>query len=412
MWWHTPVADTEIGKSAETPYSVSAASSLLGVYISRLGRIWVEGELISPRQYGRTWYATLRDPDADASFTIVVDDKYMSGGDAPITDGTRVVTAVDVEWWGKKGELRLRAHALSPVGMGDLLLRIEQLRRQLAAEGLFDESRKRPLPFLPRKIGLITGRDTDAKADVLRKTRERWPAAAFSIKEIPLMQKDTPLLAINAMRELETEPDVDVIVIARGGGSFEDLLPWSDEGLCRAVAKSLKPVVSAIGHENDRPVLDDAADVRARTPTDAATKIVPDLQEELARTTRAASRLRDHRSNWLRNQKRHLELAVGVLRASSPKSLIELQVARLSETRTRLRQGVHTQLQRREEWLGRRRASLTALSPYGVLSRGYALATTDDGSVIRQPADLSVGASFNLQLQDGAIRATRTSDQE
>ena len=406
------MAEAELGKSAESPLSVRSASRVLGEYINRLGRIWVEGELISPKQYGRTWYATLRDPEADVSFTIVIDDSVMSASPSPITDGTRVVANVGIEWWNKKGEVKLRAHALSPVGMGDLMLRIEQLRRQLAAEGLFDESRKRQLPFLPRRIGLITGRDTDAKADILRKTRERWPAAAFSVKEIPLMQKDTPLLAIAAMHELEAEAEVDVIVIARGGGSFEDLLPWSDEGLCRAVAKALKPVVSAIGHENDRPVLDDAADVRARTPTDAATKIVPDLQEELARTNRAAGRLRDHRANWLRNQLRHLELAVGVLRASSPKSLIELQIARLSEARQRLSLGAQRQLQRRQDWLGRRRASLAALSPYAVLSRGYALATSEDGSVIRQPADVAVGARFNLQLQSGAIRATRSEDQE
>ena len=406
------MTEAELGKSAESPLSVRSASRVLGEYINRLGRIWVEGEFISPKQYGRTWYASLRDPEADVSFTIVVDDSVLSASPSPITDGTRVVANVGIEWWNKKGEVKLRAHALSPVGMGDLMLRIEQLRRQLAAEGLFDESRKRPLPFLPRKIGLITGRDTDAEADILRKTRERWPAAAFSVKEIPLMQKDTPLLAIAAMHELEAEADVDVIVIARGGGSFEDLLPWSDEGLCRAIAKALKPVVSAIGHENDRPVLDDAADVRARTPTDAATKIVPDLQEELARTNRATSRLREHRANWMRNQLRHLELAVGVLRASSPKSLIELQTARLSETRQRLSLGAQRQLQRRQDWLGRRRASLAALSPYAVLSRGYALATAEDGSVIRQPADVAVGAAFNLQLQSGAIRATRTEDQE
>ena len=406
------MSEQDPGKSAEAPFSVRQASTVLGDYIHRLGRVWIEGEVIKPKQYGRTWYMTLRDTEAEVSMSLIVDDKYWLGHAVELKEGSKVVVLASIEWFAKRGELRLRAHALQPVGEGDLLARIEKLRRQLAAEGVFDAVHKQPLPFLPRKIGLNTGRDTDARKDILQNTWRRWPAQVFEIVEIPLTTKDTPQLAIDALARLERTEFVDVIIIARGGGSFEELLPWSDERLVRAVAKCAVPVISAIGHENDRPILDDAADVRASTPTDAAAKVVPSLAEEEARTSRSAARLRDHRSQWLRNQERHLSLARNVLRASSPRALVEIQRARISQARTTLTGTIRQRLAQQQDRLGRRQASLSALSPFAVLARGYALATTADGKVIRRPADLAVDASFNLRLQEGAIVATRNPDKE
>lgn len=410
MWWHTPVTETKAANSAESPLSVREVSSMVGNWIGRLGRVWVEGQLIDPKQYGRTWYVTLRDIEVKQSFTILVDNELWQGEGQPLSDGARVVVQASVEWFNQKGNLQLRAHSVKPVGEGDLLARIELLRRQLAAEGIFDAARKRPLPFLPRKVGMITGRATDAQADFKRIARTRWPATRFEVREIQLMAKDTPQQVIKALDELQADPEVDVIVITRGGGSFEDLLPWSDETLVRAVAKAYKPVVSAIGHENDRPVLDDAADVRASTPTDAANRVVPSLQEERARVDRGVSRLADLRSRWLTAEGRHLAGAIGLLRAHAPKALVASLQNRLAQDRAQLTAAVTERINQERQWVGRKSAALVALSPYAVLARGYALATTVDGTVIRSPEDLPVGTDFRLKLQDGEIDAKRVKE--
>lgn len=403
--------DTEKpGVSAETPLSVRELSAMLGDYIGRLGRVWVEGEIVTIKQYGNLYYITFRDAAADMSVTVVAAASTVDGCEVPLKEGSRVVIHAAMEWWSKRGELRVRGHAIKPVGEGELRARIEQLRAQLFAEGLFEPSRKRQLPFLPRKVGLITGRDTDAKHDVMVRTRERWPATRFELREIPLQQKDTPLLAVAAMHELEADPEVDVIVFARGGGSFEDLLPWSDEGLVRAVVKALKPTVSAIGHEPDHPILDDAADVRAATPTDVARWIVPSLNEENARVGRSISRMRDLRSSWLQSEQRHLGLALQVLRAHSPRGIVEQQLQRLTHQREQAKSRLQLRLQRELSTVQQRRTALNALSPFQVLARGYAVATTADGKVIKRPADVAVGKDFNLRLHEGAISAQRTKE--
>ena len=290
------------GQSPDSALKVHQVSKTIGDYVAKLGRVWVEGQIIKSQVYGNLAYISFRDPDLDISIQVVATTSVIDSLQPPLEEGSRVVIHASVEWWSKKGDLKLRAHAIQNVGVGDLLVRIQMLRNALEAEGLFKPERKQKLPFLPRKVGLITGRDTDALKDVVVNARRRWPATAFEIKEIALQQQGTPLAAIKAMHELEAIEDVDVIVIARGGGSFEDLLPWSDEGLARAVAKCSKPVVSAIGHEADHPILDDVADVRASTPTDAARKIVPDLEDETAQVSRNASRLRDLRTRWFEEQ--------------------------------------------------------------------------------------------------------------
>lgn len=398
--------------SLEKPFSVRQVSRMVGDWIGRLGSVWVEGQIIDPKQYGRTWYVTFRDTEVKQSFSLQISDELWSAQNPPLADGNRVVVNGTVEWNNARGQINLRARSIQPVGEGELLARIELLRRQLAAEGLFDAARKRPLPFLPRKIGVITGRGTDAQADFKRIARDRWPATRFEVREIALMTKETPNLTIAALHELEQDPEVDVIVITRGGGSFEDLLPWSDETLVRAVTKSLKPVVSAIGHENDRPVLDDAADIRAATPTDAANRVVPSLQEESSRISRSSSRLIDLMRRWQNQESRHFAQSRDLLRAHTPKALVLTLSGRLTESRGRLTQAVVRYLTNEREWLARSEASLNALSPYAVLRRGYALATTEDGMVIKSPNDLSIGQTFRLQLQSGTITAARKPDEE
>ena len=398
------------GLSADSAFKVHQVSKVVGDYISRLNKVWVEGQVIKCQTYGATSYIAFRDPDLDISVQVVAATSILTGLQPPLEDGSRVVIQASFEWWAKKGTLNLRAHAIQNVGVGDLLVRIQMLRTALEAEGLFKPERKKKLPFLPRKVGLITGRDTDALKDVVVNARRRWPATAFEIKEIALQQQGTPLAAIKAMQELEAIEDVDVIVIARGGGSFEDLLPWSDEGLARAVANCSKPVVSAIGHEADHPILDDVADVRASTPTDAARKIVPDIEEETAQVSRNSSRLKDLKNRWFEEQNRHLACAKQTLAAKSPKALIEIKQGEIKLVQQQLRTTAQNHLKSLKADLQANKARLNALSPFNVLARGYAVATDKTGNVIRDGKTLSTGDLFNIRVEAGTFSAQKVEE--
>jgi len=398
------------GQSPDSALKVHQVSKTIGDYVAKLGRVWVEGQIIKSQVYGNLAYISFRDPDLDISIQVVAATSVIDSLQPPLEEGSRVVIHASVEWWSKKGDLKLRAHAIQNVGVGDLLVRIQMLRNALEAEGLFKPERKQKLPFLPRKVGLITGRDTDALKDVVVNARRRWPATAFEIKEIALQQQGTPLAAIKAMHELEAIEDVDVIVIARGGGSFEDLLPWSDEGLARAVAKCSKPVVSAIGHEADHPILDDVADVRASTPTDAARKIVPDLEDETAQVSRNASRLRDLRTRWFEEQNRHLAFAKQTLAAKSPKALVEIKQGEIKLIQQELRTITQNHIKSLKAELQANSARLKALSPFNVLARGYAVATDQAGNVIRDGKTIKGGEVFNIRVEAGTFGAKKVEE--
>lgn len=401
---------TGAGSSPESAYRLQDISRQLGDYISRLNRVWVEGQLVSPKTYGRLVYVTLRDADVDMSMTMVVPTDVWGSLEESATDGTRVVALVSPEWWAKKGSLNLRAHALRTVGIGDLLARIEHLRKTLEVEGLFRPERKKPLPFMPRVVGLITGRDTDALKDVVINARRRWPATRFEVREIALQQAGTPVAAAKALAELQEIPEVDVIVIARGGGSFEDLLPWSDEGLVRAVAAAYKPVVSAIGHENDHPILDDVADMRASTPTDAANKIVPDIEDETAQVTYLRGRLAESQRRWIQAQQQHVQMASAALRARSPRAVVTLRQQELVAVRQRIASVSDLRLHREQARVEQLSHRLSALSPFAVLARGYAVATTADGRVIRSRTEVNIGDVVDVRVHEGQFRTVRTDD--
>lgn len=414
MWCDTPVNTTSEsrGSTPESALSVKDVSRQLTSYLAALPRIWIEGQVVSAKPYGRTVYITFRDPDVDMSLSVIANSEVVGGVDPPLAEGSRIVIQADVEWWTKKGDLHLRAHAIRSVGLGDLLARIETLRRLLDAEGLFREERKKPIPFMPRRIGLITGRDTDALKDVVVNARRRWPAADFEIREIALQRADTPLLAAAALADLQKVPFVDVIIITRGGGSFEDLLPWSDEGLLRAVAASAVPVISAIGHEADRPLLDDVADLRASTPTDAARKVVPDLEEETARVERLHGRLQELRHRWIEIQRRSLHQSRATIASRSPKSLIDLRRQELIHYRQQISAGLRFRLQQENSQLIARRHQLAALSPFAVLSRGYAVATTESGEVIRHPDQVAESQSVMIRVEGGTFTTIKTTPPE
>lgn len=395
------------GKSPEQPLSVQVLSEMMGAHISRLGQVWVEGEVISAKIFGRMYYITFRDLEREIHVSTVAPIPIVEKLPEKLDTGSKVLLLMKPEWWDKRGEVKFKVSEIRPLGLGELLVRIEMLRNALRAEGLFNPDLKKPVPFLPRKVGLITGRDTDALKDVVVNARRRWPATQFEIREIPLQQQDTPILTINALRELQEINEVDVIVIARGGGSFVDLLPWSDEALARAVAAAYKPVVSAIGHEADRPILDDVADLRASTPTDAAGKIVPNLEEEKAAFERNSGFLRNHKIDWLTSERRHLELIRSALTTKSPKALLQNRLVEVKTISREITIKVKHHIEKQIVQLESRKNSLVALSPFNVLARGYSVLLDKNGSVIKSTKDVGVGQSFTAQVSDGTIEAER-----
>ncbi|MDQ3096458.1 MAG: exodeoxyribonuclease VII large subunit, partial [Actinomycetota bacterium] len=278
--------------SLDKPAPVRVIANVMSGYIQRLGPIWVEGQIaqLSRRSASATVFLTLRDPVAEVSVQVTCARATFDALPTPVTEGARVVVFARFQYYVPRGTLSLSAKQIRPVGVGELLARIEQRRQLLAAEGLFDPGRKRALPFLPQRIGLIVGRNSAAERDVVDNARRRWPGVDFRIEYATVQGHDAARQVIEALAVLDGDPTVDVIVVARGGGALEDLLPFSDEGLLRAAAACRTPLVSAIGHESDQPLLDLVADLRASTPTDAAKRVIPDVSDELNRIARLRER--------------------------------------------------------------------------------------------------------------------------
>ena len=302
--------------TAESPVPVRTVLRLAGDWVGRLGRVWVEGQIAELTKRGATAFLTLRDPVAAVSVRVVCARTVLDATDPPPAEGARVVVWAKPDLNTARGSFSLAAIEIRAVGIGELLARLDRLRRSLAAEGLFAAERKRPLPFLPASIGLICGRDSAAQRDVQRNAVRRWPAVRFQVEQVAVQGSYAVAEVTDALRRLDADPRVQVIIIARGGGSIEDLLPFSDETLVRSVAACQTPVVSAIGHEQDVPLLDLVADVRASTPTDAARRVVPDVAEQLAlvaqfraRARRALSGRLDRELSWLTDMRSRPALA-------------------------------------------------------------------------------------------------------
>ncbi|NNH24873.1 exodeoxyribonuclease VII large subunit, partial [Pseudokineococcus marinus] len=285
---------TAAATTAEQPWPVRLLSAKIGDYVARMSTVWVEGQLVQvTRRPGQaTAFCVLRDADVDMSLSVTTSVRVLDALGPALVEGARVVVRATPEFWARRGSLQMRADAIRPVGAGELLARVEELKRVLAAEGLFAAERKKPLPFLPRVVGLVCGRASAAEHDVLVTARGRWPGVRFEVREVVVQGVDAVAQVSRALAELDGMDEVDVVVVARGGGSLEDLLPFSNEALVRAVAACRTPVVSAIGHEVDSPLLDLVADVRASTPTDAGRRVVPAVAEELAGVAGARDRLR------------------------------------------------------------------------------------------------------------------------
>ncbi len=398
-----------LATSPENPAAVRTIAKAVGDWIDRLGSVWVEGQVaqLNRRPGAGSVWLTLRDTEADMSLSVSCHPRVLEACVPPLAEGQRVVVHVQPEFYAVRGTLSFRADQIRPVGIGELLAQLEARKNLLAAEGLFDPDRKKPLPFLPRKVGLVCGRGSDAERDVVENARRRWPGVAFEIREVAVQGVRAVSEVTAAVRELDALAGVDVIVVTRGGGSVEDLLPFSDEGLVRAVAAAATPVVSAIGHEKDSPLLDLVADVRASTPTDAARKVVPDMAEQLRLVadlrTRAERVVRvrlDQAQTWL-DQARHRPVL------ADPEVLVTTRADEVAAHLDRARRNLEHRLLRAADDVAHVRARVRALSPAATLERGYAVVQTDDGAVVRAAASVAVGTRLRLRVAEGELHARR-----
>jgi exodeoxyribonuclease VII large subunit len=390
---------SKLESSPEAPLPLRRVSQALAEWIGRLGEVWVEGQVAQfVRRPGvQTYFLTLRDVDANISIQVTCHRSVLA---EPLAEGARVVLRARPDFYAERGTLSLRATEVRQVGLGELLARIERLKQVLAAEGLFAANRKLRLPFLPQTIGLITGRASAAERDVVENARRRLPGARFVIENTATQGNTAVTEIITALQRLDAKPEVHVIVIARGGGSVEDLLPFSNEALLRAVSACRTPVVSAIGHEADQPLLDLVADLAVSTPTDAAKRIVPDLAEELSEIAAARRRLR---STIHRRLDTEAELIAGLpqrLRRGVA-GLITAGEDEHSRAVSQLRSRLGARLQLAESENSQLLARVVSLSPQAVLNRGYAVLWNGDGGLIRDADSVTGGEKLQVRVAHG-----------
>lgn len=395
--------------TADNPWPLSRLSENLKYYIERVSPTWVEGQLIEHRvSRGHAWM-TMRDLDVEMSLPVVAWARTARTLDPSIKEGARVVALVKPNFYTKTGRLTMVVNDMRPVGIGELLARVEKLRRALAEEGLFAPELKKPLPVLPNRIGLITGKDSDAMHDVQRNVWLRWPAAEFEVIHAAMQGPQVGREVSQALQVLDQHPEVDVIVVARGGGALEEvILPFSDEALIRAVAGLTTPVVSAIGHEADRPVLDDVADFRASTPTDAAKTIVPDAAVERAgiadvrvRMAQAVQRLVDVQTQQIQQLRSRPVLA-------QPETMITTRREEILQLLARARSTFAHQLHRATDHVGQLKARVRSLSPQQTLNRGYAVVQHED-AILREASRVAVGDALDILVAAGRLTANATS---
>lgn len=384
----------------EAPWPVRTVARLIGEWVSKLGRVWVEGQVTQIGGRGATVFLTLRDPVADVSLSVTCPRSVAD--QASLEEGARVVIHAKPDFYLGRGTLSLSATEIRAVGVGELLARIERLKVLLTQEGLFDQDRKRPLPFLPGVVGLITGRASAAERDVLENARRRWPAVRFDVRNVAVQGYLAVEQCVGAVRDLDGK--VDVIVLARGGGSVEDLLPFSDEALLRAVARCRTPVVSAIGHEPDSPLLDLVADVRCSTPTDAGKRVVPDVREESQRVSMLRDRARRVVVGTVDREQHRLQQALSRPVLLEPLRLVTERARDVAALRDRGSRAITSRLDRAQEDLTHTLARVVALSPQATLDRGYAVVQTPDGAVVRDADDMALGDTLMVRLAKGELR--------
>lgn len=403
---HRELAQFARDTSPENPWPLSRLSSNLNAWIKKAPDAWVEGQVIEVNHRARVSYVTLRDMNEEMSVSVTLFGQEMAALQRPLEQGMRVVVNLKADFYAKTGRLSMIGRGIRPVGLGDLLERLERLRRALADEGLFDPRHKKPLPVLPSCVGLITGRNSDAEKDVVRNASLRWPGVQFEIREVPVQGNGAANAVSAALAELDQLEHVDVIVIARGGGAFEDLLAFSDESLIRNVFAANTPVVSAIGHENDQPLLDYVADVRASTPTDAGKRVVPDVQEERLRIGQARAALDRAVTTLIEREQQGLASMRTRPVLSQPDGMILVREEDLDRWRSRAWSAVNTATLRAQDAVTQMRARVRALSPQQTLDRGYAVVQTKDGHVVTEADSVKAKQKLAVRLASGELGVT------
>ncbi|MGJ0202796.1 exodeoxyribonuclease VII large subunit [Leucobacter sp. gxy201] len=394
----------------DAPWPVALMSEKIAAWVERLGTVWIEGEITQWQVRGGHVYGKLRDLQQDATVSFTVWRSVAQRLTGEFSQGDRAVALVKPNFWVKGGSLTVQVLELSHVGLGELLERLERLRRQLQSEGLFDVERKRPLPFLPGRIGLVTGRDSDAEKDVIRNATLRWPGVQFEVHHAAVQGDRAAAEVAAGIEALDRDPRVDVIIVARGGGDFQNLLPFSDERVIRAAAAAGTPIVSAIGHEADRPLLDEVADLRASTPTDAAKRVVPDVGEELARIDQARARMSSRLGQMLAHETASLTALRGRPVLALPERIVDDRAEELVRWIARGTELADRAIEDRARGLAEARSRLGALSPRATLERGYAIAQLIDaagtpGEVVRDPAEAPEGTALSIALAGGRLGA-------
>ncbi|CAB4640896.1 unannotated protein [freshwater metagenome] len=392
--------------SSEAPATVRVVTEAIKEYVDRLGPIWIEGEISELNERsGMMAFIRLRDPSVDMSISVMCHKSVIAAAQ-PLPANARVVLYAKPSWYTKNGSLSFSAREIRQVGVGELLARLEALKNTLAQEGLFDSDRKVALPLLPQKIGLICGRNTDAEKDVVENAKRRWPSVQFEIREVTVQGAAAVSEVSEALRELEADKTVEVIIITRGGGSFEDLLPFSDEGLVRLAASCQTPIVSAIGHEKDSPLLDLVADYRASTPTDAAKRVVPDIAEEIAMITAFKDRARRRLVNLFDLESTRITNLMARPVMKDPLVLVSSRAEVIAALKDRSNRSFAARLKLAKEELKQIKARVRALSPQATLDRGYSVVQLSNGEILTDPKRLKAGEQLRMRLAKGEAAAT------
>ena len=402
------LAPTAAETTPERPWPVRHLSPKIADYVSRMSPVWVEGQVLNVKWWRHLVFVTLRDTEENMSIRATLPAAQVEALGLDLADGARVVIHAKPQWWMRSGDLQMVGDEVRAAGLGDLLARIEALKTALAAEGLFADTRKVPLPMIPRSIGLIVATQGDAEHDVVTNARARWPAAQFAVRRVTVQGPRAVPEVVAALRELDAVADVDVIVVARGGGSLEDLLPFSDEALVRAAAEIATPLVSAIGHELDSPLLDLVADYRASTPTDAGKRVVPDAaleRDRIAGTLALMASAIEQR--LVRERQRLADLRARPVMAR-PELMMTPHRDFLARTRADLRSVASLVVSRSRATLEAHAASLRALSPQSTLDRGYAVVRRHDGVIVRAFDDVAAADEVSIRLSVGTLGARVT----
>jgi exodeoxyribonuclease VII large subunit len=396
------------GQSPENPWPVRAVATRVAKWIDRLGTVWVEGQIaqLTMRPGSGTVFIVLRDPAADMSLTITCARDLVVNAPVKLAEGTQVIVYGKPVFYTGRGTFSLRVTDIRAVGIGELLARIERLRRLLDAEGLFDPRLKRPIPFLPSTIGLITGRASAAEHDVIAVASARWPAVRFAVRNTVVQGPNAVPQIVEELRALDADPEVDVIVLARGGGSVEDLLPFSDETLCRAIAACTTPVISAVGHEPDNPLCDLVADLRAATPTDAAKRLVPDAAAEQALVNDLRRRGAHALRHWVHREERLIDQLRTRPVLAQPMLALDARADDVQRARAAARRDINRLIAAESDRLEHLTARLSTLGPAATLARGYAVVQVLDGAeaaVLRSITEAPAGTRLRVRVADGAV---------